>query len=68
MAFTGRNMTSTVRTTEGAGGKGGAGTGEAGGAIRRDPHVWVLPMARILEIVRGTAIDAAAPAGAQAER
>lgn len=45
-----------------------AASAEGESANRRDPHVWVLPMARILEIVRGTPIDAPAQGGAPAGR
>ncbi len=61
-------MTSTVRSTAGAAAKSEASNGEGAGATPRDPHVWVLPMARILEIVRGTAIDPRVGGGAQAQR
>lgn len=61
-------MSSTAQTTAGAAAKVEASNAEGTAQGRRDPHVWVLPMARILEIVRGTAIDAPAAGGAPAAR
>lgn len=51
----------TMSTTV-TGSKGGAAGSD--GARQKDAQVWVLPMARILEIVRGTPVDV--PGGARA--